>query len=134
MERTFKVSRIQDTGLIAATLLNERGLKSTVERKVTCPESRLFGHVAYVPFSISALAMMRQSRISGQMSVSCCGHLRRPALDECSKAVERHGEIVSGGGKAQAEMRGRVEAIAGSQQDFTLGGGLAERSGVFSAH
>jgi hypothetical protein len=36
MERTFKASWIQDTGLIAATLLNERGLKSTVERKVTC--------------------------------------------------------------------------------------------------
>jgi hypothetical protein len=31
MERTFKVSWIQDTGLIAATLLNQRGLKSTVE-------------------------------------------------------------------------------------------------------
>ena len=28
MERTFKVSWIQDTGLIAATLLNERALKS----------------------------------------------------------------------------------------------------------
>ena len=28
MERTFKVSWIQDTGLITATLLNERGLKS----------------------------------------------------------------------------------------------------------
>jgi hypothetical protein len=103
-------------------------------REVTCPIWRLFGHVACVPFSISALAMMRQSRISGQISVSCCGHLRRPALDECSKAVERLGEIVSGGCKAQAEMRRRVEAIARSQQDLTLGGGLAERSGVPSAH
>ena len=74
------------------------------------------------------------SRISGQMSVSCCGHLRRPALDECSKAVERLGEIVSGRGKAQAEMRGRFEAIARSEQGSTLGGGLAERSGVLSAH
>jgi hypothetical protein len=30
MERTFKVSWIQDTDLIAMTLLNEPGLKSTV--------------------------------------------------------------------------------------------------------
>src|SRR5271165_6329043 len=65
---------------------------------------------------------------------SCCDHLRRPALYECSEAVERFGEIVSGGGKAQAEMWGLVEAIAGSQQDSVLGGGLAERAGVFSAH
>src|SRR6266540_4453732 len=65
---------------------------------------------------------------------SCCDHLRRPALYECSEAVERLGEIVSGGGKAQAEMRGRIEAIAGSQQDSALGGGLAERAVVLSAH
>src|SRR6202047_4976776 len=44
------------------------------------------------------------------------------------------GEIGSGGGEAQAEMRGRIEAIAGSQQDSTLGGGLAERAVVLSAH
>jgi hypothetical protein len=31
MERTFKVSWIQDTDLIATTLLNERGLQSAVE-------------------------------------------------------------------------------------------------------
>jgi len=31
---------------------------------------------------------------------------------------------LSGGGKAQAEMRGRIEAIAGSEQDSTLGRGL----------
>lgn len=31
MERTFKVNWIQDTELIAATLLNEHGLQSTVE-------------------------------------------------------------------------------------------------------
>ena len=31
MERTFKVSWIQDTDLIATTLLNEPGLKSTVQ-------------------------------------------------------------------------------------------------------
>src|SRR6266481_3777159 len=41
---------------------------------------------------------------------SCCNHLRRPALYECS------------------------EAIAGSQQDSTFGGGLAERACVLSAH
>jgi hypothetical protein len=33
IERTFKVSWIQDTDLIAATLLDERGLKSIVEWK-----------------------------------------------------------------------------------------------------
>jgi len=31
-------------------------------------------------------------------------------------------------------MRGCIEAIAGSQQDSTLGGGLAERAVVLSAH
>src|ERR1700736_2223261 len=31
-------------------------------------------------------------------------------------------------------MRGRIEAIAGSQQDSPLGGGLAERAVVLSAH
>src|ERR1700675_1858851 len=65
---------------------------------------------------------------------SCDDHLRRPAPYECSEAVERPGEIVSGSGKAQAEMRGHIEAIAGSQQDSTLGGGLAERAVVLSAH
>jgi hypothetical protein len=45
MERTFEVSWIQDTGLIAAILLNERGLKSIVEGKVTCPESGLYDNV-----------------------------------------------------------------------------------------
>src|SRR5438874_13545978 len=65
---------------------------------------------------------------------SGCDHLRRPALYECSEAVERLAEIVSGGGKAQAEMRGRIEAIAGRQQDSTLGGGLAEPAVVLSAH
>src|SRR5438874_13507667 len=65
---------------------------------------------------------------------SGCDHLRRPALYECSEAVERLGEIVSGGGKAQAEMGGRIEAIAGSQQDSMLGGGLAERSLVLRAY
>src|SRR5262249_4831812 len=49
------------------------------------------------------------------------------------EAVERFGEIVSGGGKAHAEMRGRIEAVARSQQDSTLGGGLAERAVVLSA-
>src|SRR6202007_1887165 len=44
------------------------------------------------------------------------------------------GEIVSGGGKAQAEMRGHVEAIAGSQQDSPFGGAPAEPSVVLSAH
>lgn len=65
---------------------------------------------------------------------SCCDHLHRPALYECPEAVERLGEVVSGGGKPQAEMRGRIEAISGSQQNSTLGGGLAERAVVFSAH
>src|SRR5438874_11709113 len=65
---------------------------------------------------------------------SGCDHLRRPALYECSEAVERLGEIVSGGGKAQAEMRGRIEAIAGSQQDSALGGSLAEWPGILSTH
>src|SRR5208283_2315319 len=72
--------------------------------------------------------------IASQQVPSCCDHLRRPALYECSEAVERLGEIVSGGGKAKAEMRGRIEAIAGSQQDSTLGGGLAERAVVLSAY
>jgi hypothetical protein len=45
---------------------------------------------------------------------SRCHHLRRPALHERSETIERLGEIVSGGGEAQAEMRGRIEAIAGS--------------------
>ena len=31
-------------------------------------------------------------------------------------------------------MRGCVEAIAGSEQDSALGGGLAERALLFSAH
>jgi hypothetical protein len=53
MERTFKASWIQDTGLIAATLLNERGLKSTVERKVTCPDRRLLVQVESHPLEIS---------------------------------------------------------------------------------
>ena len=65
---------------------------------------------------------------------SCCDHLHRPALYECSEAVERLGEIVAGGGKAQAEMRGHIEAIAGSQQDSTLSRGLAKRAVVLSAH
>src|ERR1700761_2783091 len=70
----------------------------------------------------------------GSKFLSCCDYLRRPALYECSEAVERLGEIVSGGGKAQAEVRGRIEAIAGSQQDSTLCGGLAERAGVLPAY
>ena len=43
------------------------------------------------------------------------------------------GEIVSRGGKAQAEVRRRIEAIAGSQQDSTFGGGPAEPAVVLSA-
>ena len=65
---------------------------------------------------------------------SCGDHLRRPALYECSEEVERLGKIVSGSGKARAEMRWRIEAIAGSQEDSTLGGGLAERAVVLSVH
>jgi len=37
--------------------------------------------------------------VSGQFP-SSCDHLRRPALYECSEAVERLREIVSGGGEA----------------------------------
>src|SRR5262249_39781633 len=65
---------------------------------------------------------------------SCCNHLRRPAFYDGAKAFKRPGEIASRGGKAQAEMRGRIEAIAGSQKDSTLGSGLAERACVLSAH
>jgi len=65
---------------------------------------------------------------------SCRGQLCRPALEECSEAVERFGEIVSRGGKAEAEMRGHIEAIAGSQQDSPLGGGLTEPAVILSAH
>jgi hypothetical protein len=42
MERTFQTIWIQDTGLIAATLLNECVLKSTEEY---CPERRLLVQV-----------------------------------------------------------------------------------------
>src|SRR5580700_2446869 len=59
---------------------------------------------------------------------SCCDHLRRPALYECSEAFERSGEIVSGGGEAKAEVRRRIETVAGSQQDSMLGRSLAERA------
>src|SRR6476646_4494909 len=65
---------------------------------------------------------------------SCCNHLRRPALYECPKAVKRFGETVSSRGKTQAEILGRIKAIAGSQKDSTLGSGLTERAGVLSAH
>src|SRR5215472_237017 len=65
---------------------------------------------------------------------SCCYHLRCLALYECSEAVDRLGEIVSGRGKAEAEMRGRIEAIAGSQQDSMLGGGLTKRAVGLTAH
>lgn len=65
------------------------------------------------------------------MFPSCCDHLRRPTLYECSETVECLGEIVSSGGKAQAKMRGRIEAITGGQQDSTLGGGLTEGASIF---
>src|SRR5262249_15400377 len=53
---------------------------------------------------------------------------------ECSEAVEGFGEIVSGGGEAEAEMRGGIEAVAGSEQDSMLGGGLAERAVVLATY
>src|SRR6476646_1136591 len=65
---------------------------------------------------------------------SCCNHLGRPALYKCSEALKRLGEIITGGGKAQPEMRGHIKAIAGSQKDSMLRGGLAERAGILSAH
>src|SRR6185369_13384214 len=65
---------------------------------------------------------------------SCCDHSCLPGFYERSESVEGVGEIVSGGGEAEAEMRGCVEAIAGSEQDSALGGGLAERALLFSAH
>src|ERR1041385_1090473 len=73
------------------------------------------------------------SSIASEQVPSYCGHLGRPGLYQCCEAVERLGEIVSRGGKTQAKMRGRIEAIAGSQQDSTLGGGLAKRAGIFQA-
>src|SRR5262249_17994681 len=59
-----------------------------------------------------------------------CDHLCRPTLYENSEALERLGEVVCCGGKANAEMRGCIEAIARDQQDSALGGGLAERASV----
>src|SRR5215469_74391 len=61
-------------------------------------------------------------------------HSCRPALHESSETIERLGEVLSGGGEAQTEMRGHIEAIAGRQQDAMLGGSLAERALMFSAH
>src|SRR5215471_17483597 len=75
-----------------------------------------------------------QRTIFAAKFLSCRDHIRRPALYECSEAVERLGEIVFRRGKAQPKMRGRIETIAGSQQDSTLGGGLAKRAVVLSAH
>jgi hypothetical protein len=44
--------------------LNERiGLKATVEPRATCPESRLFGHVAQVLSPVNALAILQSSTI-----------------------------------------------------------------------
>src|SRR5579884_1753358 len=74
-------------------------------------------------------------RMSGnrERSPSDCGHLCRPALYECSEAVQRLREIVSGCGKAEAEMRGRIKAISGRQEDSAIGRRLAERAVVLSA-
>src|SRR6185437_1109002 len=65
---------------------------------------------------------------------SCCNHLGRPAFYKCSEALKRRRKTVSSGRKAQSEVRGRIEAIAGSQKDSMLCRGLAERAGVLSAH
>jgi len=58
--------------------------------------------------------ILRQNTAFIRRAPSRCHHLRRPAFHERSETVERLGEIVSDGGEAQAEMRGRVEAVAGS--------------------
>src|SRR5690242_17289746 len=60
-------------------------------------------------------------------------HLCRPALHECSEAIERFREVVSGCSESQAEMRRYVEAIAGCEQDSLLGGRLAKGSCIFAA-
>jgi len=96
-------------------------------RTKTCTDVE---HVGGLPLSCTAFFVKERE----SLLAACCDHLPRPPLYECYEAVERLGEIVSGGGKAQAEMRERIEAIAGSQEDSTLGGGLAERAVVLSAH
>src|SRR5215469_5346098 len=74
---------------------------------------------------------LTRTRKSGHpASASGCDHLcsvcSRPALQEVSETIESFGETVSGSGEAQAEMRGRIEAIARSQKDSALGSRLAE--------
>src|SRR5689334_3615999 len=81
------------------------------------------------------LTTVNRMHVPVMPQASCCDHLRngRPALYERSQALKRPGKIVSSGGKAQTEMRRHIKAISGSQEDSTLGGGLAERVGVLSA-
>src|SRR5579864_1959070 len=77
---------------------------------------------------------MRRSKLLSIPEPSCTDHLGRPALYICSEALERLGEIITGGGKTQPEMRGHIKAIAGSQKDSLLCGGLAKQASVLSAH
>ena len=54
-------------------------------------------------------------------------------MNEFFQAIEGDREMISGGGKAQTEVTGDVEAIARSEQYPALGCGLAERARVFAA-
>src|SRR6202011_2680723 len=65
---------------------------------------------------------------------SSCHHLRGPARHELFQTVKCFAEVLSGRGKTETEMRGRVETVSGREQDSALGGGLAEGTGVLSAH
>src|SRR6185437_8773110 len=85
----------------------------------------LFAKTAQKTGASASSVMLRPS--------SCRDHLRGPTLHDCSQAVKRGGELIASSGKADAEILGRVKAIAGRQQGSTLRGGLAERARVLSA-
>src|SRR5579864_1808912 len=65
---------------------------------------------------------------------SCAATISQPTLYELFEAIERPGEIVSSCGKAHAEVRWHVEAVAGREQNSAFGGGLTEGAGIVSAH
>jgi len=59
---------------------------------------------------------------------------QRLASNKLTQLIQGHGEPFVAGGEPNSKMVGRIEAIAGCEQDPIFGGRLTERPCVLSAH
>jgi hypothetical protein len=120
----MRVPRSQANSFHRRPALDERLSFPNRERKSTCPTSRLFGHLAHVLSSVSALAIMRSKRSLGTQNFRVLPDWKKVRMARLPEANSRARRTLA---RRKVSPMKRFQKSAFSPTEFLANAGIGRR-------